>query len=660
MSDSTALMNAGSNTELPAHAASQYVDVVVSHLPSPGLDIDLAVMAVRSNGRVGSDEDFVFYNNPRHPSGAVEHLGQRQTDGRCWDAARVHLERVPAEVTALHATLSGEHQGFPAIPDLRIEVIDHLRNTIARIDTTSLRTESAAIMLELYRRSGSWKLRSVSQGWDAGFSALVQHFGVDVGDPEEAPAPAPASVQPDRPPAPPSAATAPLPPPPPSTPMPPLPPPPPSTSSSSSSSSSSVPAPPATTRRGLFGPRRRDLQQELEATRSQVASLGAMDAVEIARLTEQRRTELSTVQREIATARAELKALRADIVDTDDVHMLQSAGIYEFAHPLENSVTYKQRLKSLKDSYKSLVRSNQAVSATTNWTIDGSLQRGAKMVKDTSKLMLRAYNAEADNCVKVVRPHSLETNVQRLDKAREAIAKLGSIMSIRITDQYHWQRVNEVRLTADYHAKVAAEREEQREAREREREDRQAQLEYERERERLDRERAQVERALDVALNGSATSQAIDQLRQRLASVDAELQEAATRAANSRLGFVYVISNTGAFGPEMVKIGMTRRREPMDRVRELGDASVPFLFDVHALIFSEDALGLEARLHAAFAHKRVNRVNLRREFFYVTPEDVRQELQKLKDEHLLDFKDSALADEWRRSLVIARDLGHTT
>lgn len=635
MSLAPLVLGPGANAELPAHTAGRHVDVLVSHISKQGVDLDLAMVAVGADGRVGSDRDFVFFNNPRHPSGCIEHLGQRQHEGRSWDGSRIHLDVVPESVTALHATLSGEHDGFPSIPDLRVEILDHLGHRIVSIDVARLSVESAAVALEIYRRSGVWKVRAVVQGWDAGLSAVVEHFGVEVDEPspttQPAPVPAPAPAE-----SPQSAQTAPSP----------------------SALPAPVPATPAllgtpAPKRGLFGPRRRDLQRELDATRAEVASLGALDAVAIARVTAERRSELQAVTAEVSTARRELAEIRSSIVEVDDVSMLQSVGIYEFAHPLDNAVAHKERLTRLKEQYKDLVRTNNAVHATTNWQINGSVQQGAKMVRDTSKLMLRSYNAEADNCVRVVRPHSLDSNLRRLDKARETIAKLGSIMAIRISDRYHRLRLDEIRLTADYHAKVEEEREEQRAAREREREDKQAQLEYEREWERLDRERAQVERALEVALHGSASAEAVQQLRDRLQSVDAELEEAALRAANARLGFVYVISNIGAFGPSIVKIGMTRRREPMDRVRELGDASVPFLFDVHALIFSEDALGLEAKLHAAFASRRVNRVNLRREFFYVTPEDVRQELRRLEGEHLLDFKDTALADEWRRSQAIA-------
>jgi hypothetical protein len=111
---------------------------------------------------------------------------------------------------------------------------------------------------------------------------------------------------------------------------------------------------------------------------------------------------------------------------------------------------------------------------------------------------------------------------------------------------------------------------------------------------------------------------------------------------------VYVISNYGAFGPKMVKIGMTRRLDPMDRVRELGDASVPFRYDVHALVFSEDAVGLETHLHHTLADQRVNRVNNRREFFYARPDEVKVILERL-DIPMLSYVDDSEALEWRQS-----------
>src|SRR5208282_5791644 len=105
-------------------------------------------------------------------------------------------------------------------------------------------------------------------------------------------------------------------------------------------------------------------------------------------------------------------------------------------------------------------------------------------------------------------------------------------------------------------------------------------------------------------------------LQAELAEIEKAISHVDYRAANIRAGYVYIISNLGSFGADVVKIGMTRRLDPAERVRELGDASVPFRYDTHAMFFSDDAVGIEATLHKRLANRRVNRVNNRREFFY--------------------------------------------
>ena len=141
--------------------------------------------------------------------------------------------------------------------------------------------------------------------------------------------------------------------------------------------------------------------------------------------------------------------------------------------------------------------------------------------------------------------------------------------------------------------------------------------------------------------------------RRARAAASREIDEAIEandyRAANIRAGYIYVISNVGAFGPNIVKIGMTRRLEPLDRVRELGDASVPFLYDTHALFFSDDAVTLENELHKAFADRRVNLVNERREFFFATPAEVRELLLEQKVGGLLEFTEDPEAPEYHQS-----------
>ena len=294
-----------------------------------------------------------------------------------------------------------------------------------------------------------------------------------------------------------------------------------------------------------------------------------------------------------------------------------------------------------------VIKSGRAVLAADMFTFSGSLAKGRKMVADLSKLMLRAYNAEADNCVRSLRSGNISTAVRRLESAMTAIEKLGVIMEMRVNPDYHALRVRELELTADFQVKLQEERERAREERELLREQRRAEQELAAERERLEKEKAHYQSAL-ATLRANGDVSAADELAGRLADIDQAIAANDYRIANIRAGYVYVISNVGAFGPNIVKIGMTRRLEPMDRVRELGDASVPFPYDVHALFFSDDAITLENELHKAFSIQRVNFVNLRREFFFATPAEVRDILLE-KAGGLLEFTEQSAAPEYFQS-----------
>lgn len=336
------------------------------------------------------------------------------------------------------------------------------------------------------------------------------------------------------------------------------------------------------------------------------------------------------------------------IIELDDQRILQDVGIYRYHHPLENAAAYKDRLRVLDAQVDEVVKAGRAVLAADLFTFDGSLAKGRRMVGDLSKLMLRAYNAEADNCVRSLRSGNVSTATKRLDSAVAAIEKLGTIMEMRVNPEYHALRVAELELTADYQMKVEEERGRAREQRDLLREQRRAEAELAAERERLEKERSHYMTALE-SLRAKGDVVAVAELSVRLADIEEAIKSNDYRIANIRAGYVYVISNVGALGPNIVKIGMTRRLEPLDRVRELGDASVPFRYDVHALFFSDDALTLEAELHHAFADKRVNFVNERREFFFATPAEVRDVLLA-KTGGLLEFTEQPAAPEYFQSL----------
>jgi Domain of unknown function (DUF4041)/Meiotically up-regulated gene 113 len=351
---------------------------------------------------------------------------------------------------------------------------------------------------------------------------------------------------------------------------------------------------------------------------------------------------------------AELEAALAarttgdNVIELSDQRVLQDVGIYRYHHPLKNAAAYKGRLAEIEGQIDEIVRAGGAVLAADLFTFDGSLAKGRKMVADLSKLMLRAYNAEADNCVRSLRSGNVSTATKRLVSAVTAIEKLGAIMDMRVNPEYHGLRVAELELTADYQMKLQEEREQAREERALLREQRRAEAELAAERERLEKERAHYVSALE-ALRAKGDEIAANELAGRLADIDKAVEANDYRIANIRAGYVYVISNIGAFGPNIVKIGMTRRLEPMDRIRELGDASVPFRYDVHAMFFSDDAVTLENELHKTFANRRVNFVNQRREFFFATPAEVRTVLLE-KDGGLLEFSESPEAPEYFQSV----------
>jgi hypothetical protein len=358
---------------------------------------------------------------------------------------------------------------------------------------------------------------------------------------------------------------------------------------------------------------------------------------------------IALLEAENAALRARLEIIGADadtIVELNDERVLQNVGIYRYHHPLENTIAYRERLDAISARVAEMVKAGNAIEKSNMFTFDGSLAKGRSMTNDLAKLMLRAYNAEAENVLRTLRAGNSITAIKRLDAARVAIAKLGKMMEMRISALFHALRIQEIELTADFLMKKEEEREAARAERERLREERKVEQELAAARERLSKERTHLTTVLEKL---KATGNSDTELEQKLAEIDSAIAQNDYRAANIRAGYVYVISNRGAFGEHVVKIGLTRRLDPLDRINELGDASVPFRFDIHAIYFSEDAVRLETELHEHFSSLRVNWVNSRREFFFASPSEVRSVLAA-KLGNLLEFTERAESTEYLQSL----------
>lgn len=353
-----------------------------------------------------------------------------------------------------------------------------------------------------------------------------------------------------------------------------------------------------------------------------------------------------------------------EVVKLDEEIGLQDFGLYRPRFDFATSDGYKERLAQIRTQQKDMIKQGQAVIGNMNWTVNGSKSEGQKMVKDMQKLLLRAFNSECDELVDKVKYNNFDSAYSRMTKACEAISKCGKIMNIAISTAYFNLKRDELCLALEYRQKKQAEKDEQKEIRDRMREEAKLQKEIEEARKKIQKEKTHYLNALgslDTQLAAAPENEKAALLTKRneivkqLVEIDKSLVDIDYREANAKAGYVYIISNIGSFGENVYKIGMTRRLDPMDRVDELGDASVPFNFDVHAMIFSDNAPALEAALHRAFENRKVNMINTRREFFNVTLEEIEAEVKKNYDK-TVEFTRFPLAEQYRESQKIKQSI----
>ncbi len=310
-----------------------------------------------------------------------------------------------------------------------------------------------------------------------------------------------------------------------------------------------------------------------------------------------------------------------------------------------------------------MIKDDTAVSGNIGWQVNGSEAKGRKLVRDMQKLLLRAFNSECDEIISKVKYNNYDTSVKKMERSFNAIAKLGVTMSIAITAHYYDLKIQELRLALEYQIQKQREKEQKAELRAQQREEARLQKELKEQRKNIDKERKHYEQALSNINHQISTAsddniedlnQKKEEIIQSLSEIDTKIKDIDYREANQKAGYVYVISNIGSFGEGIYKIGMTRRLNPQDRVDELGDASVPFKFDVHAMIFSEDAPALEAALHRAFEDRKLNLVNQRREFFRVSLDEIKDVVKNNFDK-TVEFVDVPDADQYRISLKLREE-----
>lgn len=376
---------------------------------------------------------------------------------------------------------------------------------------------------------------------------------------------------------------------------------------------------------------------------------------------EDKRKLISSYNDEVKRQTAEIAHKQSEIIQLDGEILVQQFGLYKPQFDFCNAEEYKIRLDAIRQKEKIFISHDLAATGANNWTVNGDLKKGQKMVNDMKKLLLRAFNGECDELIAKVKYNNYDAYKKRIETSCNAISKLGKIMSVAITDSYKQLKLDELALSFEYANKKQEEKEAQRALREQLREEAKLQKEIEEERKKLEKEQTHYLNALaklNLQLSNDPDNQDLLQKKQELEikaeEIDKSIKDVDYREANKRAGYVYVISNIGAFGENVYKIGMTRRLDPMERVDELGDASVPFNFDVHAMIFTDDAPSLEAALHKAFENKKVNMVNQRREFFNVTLDEIKAVIKANYDK-TVEFVDVPDAEQYRVSLKMKQE-----
>ncbi|TBD43412.1 DUF4041 domain-containing protein [Rhizobium ruizarguesonis] len=416
------------------------------------------------------------------------------------------------------------------------------------------------------------------------------------------------------------------------------------------------------------------LLQEKSALASRVTAIETrfkdvldLDA-EAASLRAQNQQEASQIE-QLRASYAEKKIvydrLLKEVAIFDEKLAFAEMGVYEPHFDYTDSEEYKQNIETVRTAQKQMVSLKTAVVCPTAWTVDGSTAKGQTMTNRNIKLTLRAFNNECDAAIANTRWNNVNAMEKRIGNALIQINKLNESNRVFVTEEYVKLKFQELFLTHEYREKLKAEREERAELARAQKEEQKLIRDMERAEEDearyqrlLDKAKTEAERAVGPKLE--AFNAQIEMLERDLAEAHAKVERAQAMAEKTRSGYVYIISNVGSFGGDVVKIGLTRRLDPADRIRELGDASVPFVFDTHAIIYSDNAPTLERALHTEFEPVRVNAQNYRKEFFKATLDQVEAAVKRLapdapffKDVEAQDYRETLAR---RRSALLAQEV----
>lgn len=371
--------------------------------------------------------------------------------------------------------------------------------------------------------------------------------------------------------------------------------------------------------------------------------------------------KIKRYSKEVLDLERKIDSLKKELVNTEDQLYFESFGLYEPHYAFTSSNEYKEKLNDERKSQKSLIKNKEAAVILNPMLLNNSKAKGKVMQNRNIKIILRSFNNECEAAINKVTKSNINTIEKRINNSFIQLNKLMESNGIAISSKYLQSKLNEAYIALEYALKKEEEREKIREDKEREREEKALQRELANEWKKYEKDEKhfiQVEKEVQEKIKHSKSNDEIISLKNQLLELQNKLSEIQekkkklnNRAENPTAGYVYIISNIGSFGKNVFKIGVTRRLNPLERINELGSASVPFKFDVHALIFSDNAYKLESELHNKFNNKRINQINHRKEYFNITIDDIKEALKEYQN-LTFDFTETPIAEEFYESQKI--------
>lgn len=374
---------------------------------------------------------------------------------------------------------------------------------------------------------------------------------------------------------------------------------------------------------------------------------------------ESTQNNISKSQAQEATLNSQVVQLNEKLINSQNELEMQEFGFFNQDFDIGTPATYKAKMITLQDQQKMMVKSKTASRFSTQFQYNGSSAQGRQMVMREVKIAMWAFNTHCDNVIVKVTYRNYALSEKKIRRALEIINENEQLQAI--TAEYLALKLEELDATYKYKEAVEQEKEMIREQREKEREENKLRQEIIAARAVIEKDEKHINTELG-RLNVLLSSETADKialgkeitiLQSKLALIEEKKKSVNLRETNATAGYVYIISNIGAFGEGVLKIGVTRRLEPLERIKELGDASVPFIFDIHALIFSDNAFRLESTLHERFKKQRVNKVNKRKEFFRVPLDELQKAIVEEFKGESVNFEMTPEARDYRESLKLS-------